>query len=97
MSLLYSLFGALRDVVLVALNLYVWVLIFGAVASWLIAFEILNTRNRFVQSLLMFCDRLTEPALRPIRRFLPPMSGIDLSPVILILGVLFLQQFLLRL
>lgn len=76
------------------LNLYWWVIIIGAVLSWLVAFEVINTRNRFVAMALDFTYRLTEPAMRPIRRFLPDLGGIDISPVILLLGIMFLQKLL---
>ena len=76
------------------LNLYWWVIIIGAVLSWLVAFEVINTSNRFVAMALDFTYRLTEPALRPIRRLLPDLGGIDISPVILLLGIMFLQKLL---
>lgn len=76
------------------LGLYMWVIIIGAVLSWLVAFEVVNTRNRFVAGVLDFTYRLTEPAMRPIRRVIPSISGIDLSPVILILAIMFLRDFL---
>ena len=68
-----------------ALSLFVWALIIGAVISLLIAFNVLDTRNRAVWAIADFFHRLTEPALRPIRRFIPNLGGIDISPVILIL------------
>jgi YggT family protein len=68
-----------------AISLYVWALIISAVLSLLIAFNILDTRNRLVWTIADFFYRITEPALRPIRRFLPNLGGIDISPVILIL------------
>lgn len=76
------------------LNLYWWVIIIGAVLSWLVAFEVVNTRNRIVAAVLDFTYRLTEPAMRPIRRILPDLGGIDISPVILLLGIMFLQRLL---
>ena len=85
---------ALLDVILLALNLYVWLLIAAAVLSWLVAFNVVNTRNDFVRSLLDFLYRITEPALRPIRRFLPNLGGIDISPVILILLLLFARNLI---
>jgi YggT family protein len=94
MSILFSLFAALVEILGIVLDLYIWVLIVGAVLSWLVAFDVVNTRNRFVSGVGDFCYRLTEPALRPIRRFLPAMGGLDLSPVVLILGILFLMSFL---
>lgn len=76
------------------LQLYMWVIIAGAVLSWLVAFEVVNTRNRFVATVLDMTYRLTEPAMRPIRRILPNLGGIDISPVILILGIMFVQNLL---
>jgi YggT family protein len=78
------------------IELYIWILIAGAVLSWLVAFNVVNTRNRFVQMAGDFLYRITEPALQPIRRILPSLGGIDLSPVVLILALLFLQQVLAR-
>lgn len=68
-----------------AISLYVWALIISAVLSLLLAFNVLDTRNRFVWTLADFFYRVTEPALRPIRRFLPNLGGVDLSPLVLIL------------
>jgi len=73
------------DLIDVLINLYTWVLIIGAILSWLVAFNVVNTRNRFVYTVGDLCYRLTEPALRPIRRMLPNLGGVDISPVILIL------------
>jgi YggT family protein len=75
-------------------TLYIWVLIISAVLSWLIAFNVVNTRNRAVYLVADFCYRITEPALRPIRRFIPTMSGIDLSPILLIFLLWFLRDLL---
>lgn len=94
MAVITSLFAALLEVVGLVLSLYVWILIIGAVLSWLVAFDVVNTRNRFVHLVGDFCYRVTEPALRPIRRFLPVMGGLDLSPVVLIFAIWFLQSFL---
>ena len=74
-------------------TLYIWVLIINAVLSWLIAFNVLNTSNRFVYSVLDVSYRLTAPPLNYIRRFLPNLGSIDISPVILILGLIFLRNF----
>jgi len=68
-----------------ALSLFVWALIIGAIVSLLISFNVLDTRNRGVWAIADFFHRLTEPALRPLRRFLPNLGGIDISPVVLIL------------
>lgn len=76
------------------LNLYMWLLIASAILSWLVAFNVINTRNRFVYAVGDFLYRITEPALRPIRRVLPSFGGIDLSPVVLILLLIFLRNLL---
>jgi len=75
-------------------TLYIWILIAAAVLSWLVAFNVVNTRNPIVASVGEFLYRITEPALRPIRSILPNLGGIDISPVILILGLLFLRNLL---
>jgi len=85
---------ALLDVLLIALQLYVWLLIAAAVVSWLIAFNVVNTRNQVVAMLADFLYRITEPALRPIRSVMPNLGGIDISPVILI--IYFLEQVIIR-
>jgi YggT family protein len=79
------------------IEIYIWILIAGAILSWLIAFNVVNTRNRFVYMVGDFLHRVTEPVLRPIRRMLPNLGGIDLSPLVLILLLLFLEQVLTRL
>ena len=76
------------------ISLYIWVLIINAIISWLVAFNILNTGNRFVYSVLEVSYKLTSPALNFIRRYLPNLGSIDISPVILILGLMFLRNFI---
>lgn len=94
MAILTSLFFAFVVIVNLVLDLYVWVLIIGAVLSWLVAFDVVNTRNRFVHIVGDFCFRLTEPVLRHIRRWIPSINGLDLSPVVLIFAIIFIQTFL---
>jgi len=77
------------------IDLYIWVVIASAILSWLVAFNVVNTSNRFVYSVAEMLYRLTEPALRPIRSIIPNLGGIDISPVILILFLLFLRDVLL--
>lgn len=89
--------GPLFWLLTTVIDLYIWVLIAGAILSWLIAFNVVNTQNRFVYSVGDFLYRVTEPALKPIRRYLPNLGGIDLSPLVLILLLLFAQQVLARL
>lgn len=76
------------------ITLYIWVLIFAAVLSWLVAFNVVNTRNRLIYVMGDFLYRVTEPALRPIRRYLPNLGGIDISPIILMLLLWFLRDLM---
>ena len=73
-------------------SIYIWILIINAILSWLIAFNILNTSNRLVYYLLDVSYKMTDPLLRPIRNFLPNLGGIDISPVVLILILMFLRN-----
>lgn len=82
------------NLIMLVIQLYIWVVIAGAVLSWLIAFNVVNTQNRFVYTIADVLYRLTEPALRPIRRFLPELGGLDLSPIVLILGLILLQDII---
>lgn len=79
-------------VISILLELFVWLLIAQAIMSWLLAFNVMNYRNQVVRTIWEFLSRITEPLLRPIRRFLPSFGGIDLSPLVLILVIIFLQR-----
>ena len=83
---------ALFEVIDIALTFYMWIVIAMAIFSWLIAFNVVNTRNQGVAMVADFLYRITEPALRPIRRVLPNLGGIDISPVILFLIIIFIQR-----
>jgi YggT family protein len=85
---------AILDIVMVVLNLYTWIIIAGAVLSWLIAFGVVNIRNDFVRSIWNLFLALTEPFLRPIRNFLPSTGGIDISPIILLLAVMLIERII---
>jgi YggT family protein len=74
-------------------GLYLWVIIINAVLSWLVAFDIINLRNKFVATIYDTCERLTNPALAPIRKVIPNLGGVDLSPVALIIGLQMVQKF----
>lgn len=76
------------------LSLYTWVIILSAILSWLVAFNVINTRNQFVYMVGSTLHKLTEPALRPIRNIMPNLGGIDISPVILLLLIFFLRSLL---
>ncbi|MDS7598082.1 YggT family protein [Agrobacterium tumefaciens] len=85
---------ALFQTIDLALNLYTWVLIASAIFSWLYAFNVINSRNQFVNAIGSFLHNVTEPVLRPIRRILPNLGGIDISPVILLLLIFFIRSFM---
>jgi YggT family protein len=72
-------------------DLVVWVVIASAIMSWLVAFGVVNTRNQFIRMVVETLYRLTEPLLRPIRRMLPNLGGVDISPVVLLVGLYFVQ------
>jgi YggT family protein len=76
------------------ITLYIWILIAQAILSWLIAFNVINSYNQFVSRVIEFLWRITEPALRPIRRFVPLIGGVDISPIVLILLLYFLRDLL---
>ena len=80
--------------ILQVIDLYMWLVIIGVVLSWLVAFNVVNLSNRFVYTVGEFINRVTEPALRPIRQVLPNLGNIDISPVVLILLLLFAQRFI---
>jgi len=85
---------AILDIVLIVLDLYVWLLIASAILSWLIAFNVVNTRNQFVSSIAEFLYRITDPVLRPIRNLMPDLGGLDISPIILILIIMLIQRII---
>jgi YggT family protein len=76
------------------LDIYSWIIIISAILSWLVAFGVVNIRNQVMRMAVDFLYRITEPVLRPIRRFLPNLGGIDISPVVALLLIIFLQHLL---
>ncbi|GAK44204.1 conserved protein [Tepidicaulis marinus] len=82
------------NIIMLVIQLYIWIVIASAILSWLIAFNVVNTQNRFVFTVADMLYRMTEPAMRPIRRVLPDLGGLDLSPVVLILGLILLQDII---
>ena len=85
----------LVEVLVMALDVYKWALIVMIVFSWLIAFNVINTRNQFVASVWQVLNAITEPVLRPIRRYMPRLQ-IDLSPIVLFLAIYLIQELLMR-
>lgn len=86
---------AFLQTIILALDIYWWLIILSAIFSWLYAFNVVNPRNQFVGTIGNFLYRVTEPALRPIRNLLPDLGGIDISPIILLLIIFFIRTFIL--
>jgi len=76
------------------LNLVWWIFLIVIIMSWLISFNVINTRNQFVDSVWRVLNQITEPILRPIRRVIPPVGGLDLSPLIVFIIIFFLQNWI---
>lgn len=87
---------AIFDVIMLILQIYWWIVLAMIIMSWLISFNVINTRNQFVASVWRVLNQLTEPVLRPIRRVLPNMQGLDLSPLVLFVIIYFVQQLIIR-
>jgi YggT family protein len=84
----------LLNTLMFALNIYIWILIANAIFSWLYAFNVINTRNQFVSMVGRALHQMTEPVLRPIRRFMPDLGGVDISPIVLVLIIYLIQQII---
>jgi YggT family protein len=91
-----SAMRSILSIILLILDIYIWLLIASAILSWLVAFNVVNTRNQLVSMIGDFLYRITEPVLRPIRGILPNLGGIDLSPVVLILLIILLKDIIIR-
>jgi len=87
---------SILNIILIVLDIYIWLLIAAAVLSWLVAFNVVNSRNQFVAMVGDFLYRITEPVLRPIRSVLPGLGGIDVSPVVLILLIILIKDIIVR-
>lgn len=85
---------ALFDILIMLLWVLSWIIIIQAVLSWLVAFNVINTHNDFVRSLLYALDRITAPLYRPIRKILPDFGGLDFSPIVVLLIIWGLQRLL---
>ena len=77
-----------------ALDIYLWLIILSVMVSWLVIFGVLNTRNKWVYKFCALLDRAVSPGMAQVRRIIPPLGGMDLSPLVLILGIYLLQGFL---
>ncbi|MGC6512297.1 MAG: YggT family protein [Parvibaculales bacterium] len=76
------------------IELYIWVVIASVIMSWLIGFNVINIRNRFVYNLSHIINRLTEPAYQQVRQLIPPIGGLDLSPIVIIFALTFLRNLM---
>lgn len=97
MQLFTGILSDLLQIVFWIIDIYVFIVVAVVIMSWLIAFGVLNRHQPIVQQINDVLLRLTEPALRPIRRFMPNLGGLDISPIILIIGLQFLKQMISRL
>lgn len=86
---------ALYQIISILLNVLWWIIIVQAIMSWLMAFNVINTQNDFVRSIWIALDRLTQPLYRPIRRLMPDLGALDLSPMVVLLIIIILQQAIL--
>ena len=80
-----------------ALEIYIFIIIAGVIVSWLVAFNVLSTAHPATGRLMDFLGRVTDPVMKPVQRFIPPIGGIDISPIIVIIGLIILQNMVVRL
>lgn len=85
---------AIANLLSFALTIYVWIIIANVIVSWLIVFEVINTRNPQARNLVSLLNRATEPVFKPIRKYIPPLGGIDLTPIVVIIGIYLLQNLI---
>jgi len=91
--MLYPPIDPVSALILVLLEIYKWIVIAAVVASWLVAFNVINLHNNFVRAAVRLLDRLTEPVFRQVRRVIPPIGGLDISPIIVFLAIWFIQDY----
>jgi YggT family protein len=85
------------NILLFGLNIYFFIIIISVILSWLIAFEVINTRNEKARNLIGLLEKATEPVYRPLRKIIPVIGGIDLTPIVVIFGIFILQKLVIRL
>lgn len=90
-----ELLRALMGIIYIVLQAATWIIIIQAILSWLVAFNVINLSNDFVRTVLTALDRITEPMYRPIRRIMPDLGALDLSPMVVLLTIMILQQAIL--
>jgi YggT family protein len=82
------------NTIMYVLQIYIWILIAAAIFSWLYAFNVINSRNQFVNMIGRFLYAVTEPVLKPIRRFMPDLGGVDISPIVVFILIYLIQQLI---
>jgi len=88
--------SAIGNLLLLLLDVFFWVIIIQVVLSWLVAFDVINTRNPQGQNLIRLLNKITDPVFTPLRRFVPPIAGIDVTPIIVIFGIYLLKNLVFR-
>ena len=86
----------IAELLLLGLKVYFYIIIIQVIVSWLIAFDVINVRNPQAANLLRLLDRATEPVYKPLRKFIPPIGGIDITPIIVIFGIVLLENLIIR-
>lgn len=86
----------LAKLLLIALDIYVYIIIASVIISWLIAFDVISTRNPQAANLVRLLEKATEPVYRPLRKFIPPLGGIDITPIIVILIIYLLKNLIIK-
>jgi YggT family protein len=89
--------GALIEVIVMASDIYIWIVIASAAVSWLIAFDVINVKNEQAANLVSLLNRLTEPVYKPIRKYIPPLGGVDVTPIVIIFLIIILRNIIIRL
>jgi YggT family protein len=87
---------SLAQLIVLLLDLYIYVIVASIVVSWLIAFDVVNIKNPQAANLVRLLDKLTDPVFKPIRKYVPPIAGIDITPIIIIFGIVILQHIVMR-
>lgn len=90
-----AIIGFIFFIISSLLQLLIWAIIINALMSWLVAFDVINLRNRFVASVARFLDAVTRPVMRPVQRIIPTLGGVDISPIVVILVLTGVQSYLL--
>jgi YggT family protein len=86
--------GPIFSLISLAIQIYIWIIIIQVVVSWLIVFEVINVKNEKAQNLINLMKKATDPVFTPIRKVIPPIGGIDITPIIVILGLSLIQRAL---